>query len=406
MIARLRALRDDERGATLALVAVTVMSVTAMFALTFDLGLLRSAHNEAQSAADAGALGGASAFQDFNDVLVARPVAFQRAYDVATLNYINATPIDSADVTVEVDHEARQVYVKVERNDIPMWFARLFGINRGAVEASATAEASELGGVSCLRPLAIPDHWHDANNDINNDRIWDAGEDWEYDPADGDLYARFGSGSISPPETGFGSTYRNNYGTTFYDEDFGRVVMMKPQNPHQAPTSGFFYMLDFYDQGGGATDWATNLTTSCDSLPPAVYNVGDSLAIKPGVSVGPVAEAFERVIAMDDQAQWDPISRTIINSNQGTNWKASRRVLQVAVFDPNLIGTISGTSNPLFANNFAYYFVEGFRRNNGSICTSNCSAQDPVVGRFLYYGTGVGPGGTQGQLVLQLRLIR
>jgi hypothetical protein len=380
----------------------------AMFALSFDLGLLRGARTDAQTAANAGALAGASAFQDIVPALNAVSLAHERALAVATANYVRNTQVDTPSVTVEVDHNLRQVYVKVERNHIPMWFARLVGIDYSDVEASATAQASPEGGVNCLRPLAIPDHWHDANNDANGDRIWDPNEDWQFDPTDGDFYARFGSNSVTPPETGYGSGYRNFVGSPQYTGDYGRKLMIKAQNPHQSPTSGFFYPLNFFGAGGGANEYEWALTTSCDSLRmanPITYVAGDTLDLKTGDMVGPTRTAFEKIITLDPNAQWDPGSGTIINSDWGANWKNSRRVLLLAIFDPNLISSITGASDPLPVIDYAYFFVEGFEDNQGNLCTSNCPAQAPVMGRFMYYANGIGAG-PAGPLTLTLQLIK
>ena len=59
----------SRRGAVLALAAVTVAALAAMSALAIDVGMLINARSEAQRAADAAALAGASAFRDLSPAL-------------------------------------------------------------------------------------------------------------------------------------------------------------------------------------------------------------------------------------------------------------------------------------------------------------------------------------------------
>ena len=53
--------RRDERGSALVLYTVAMVGMMGMAALAIDLGMLRKARAEAQRAADASALAGASA---------------------------------------------------------------------------------------------------------------------------------------------------------------------------------------------------------------------------------------------------------------------------------------------------------------------------------------------------------
>ena len=56
--------RPGERGQTILLVAVSLVSLLAMAALSIDVVTLYTAHGEMQRAADAAALAGAKAFVD------------------------------------------------------------------------------------------------------------------------------------------------------------------------------------------------------------------------------------------------------------------------------------------------------------------------------------------------------
>ena len=67
-----RAWWRDERGSVTVMVALTVMALMGVLALGVDLGALFNARSEAQRAADAAALAGASAFLDYQEGEAAR----------------------------------------------------------------------------------------------------------------------------------------------------------------------------------------------------------------------------------------------------------------------------------------------------------------------------------------------
>src|SRR6188768_3995567 len=79
----------NERGSTLALMAVLLFGMLALSALAIDLASLRSARSEAQRAADAIALAGASSFYDLpSGDPDATDTAQGRALGIARLNVV------------------------------------------------------------------------------------------------------------------------------------------------------------------------------------------------------------------------------------------------------------------------------------------------------------------------------
>ena len=191
--------RRSERGSTIAIMAVMLFAMLAMAAFAIDLASLRSARSEAQRAADAIALAGASAFYDLpsgdatatderpdagpghraaercprrtrstsdNPVITPKPNAypgggFVRVVETqdVTLNIIPAT--DSQKVRAWVRHPGVQTF-----------FGGLIGKPYGHVQAMATAWASNEGPTpKCLKPFLIPDMWFESdkvNQDKNN----------------------------------------------------------------------------------------------------------------------------------------------------------------------------------------------------------------------------------------------
>ena len=194
--------RRGDRGITLVLVAVSIVAMMAMAALSIDVATLYLASAEAQRAADAAALAGARVLSlsgmtgDPANSSAAWPQvcvqATQIATAVATQNTMRGTALTPGQVTVSfLDKNGNncgssgliafglnpQVKVKIQRNDIPLYFApvmRAFfspGSSRTVtVSATATAEVfnpsdSEnfsASGLSvpvkprCVKPWLVP----------------------------------------------------------------------------------------------------------------------------------------------------------------------------------------------------------------------------------------------------------
>ena len=84
----------NRRGSTLAMMAVLLFGMLALSAFAIDLASLRDARGEAQRAADAIALGGASAFYDMPQGDPGATVeATNRALSVARQNMVRGDTI-------------------------------------------------------------------------------------------------------------------------------------------------------------------------------------------------------------------------------------------------------------------------------------------------------------------------
>jgi hypothetical protein len=232
----------DERGSVTVLVVMTMAALLALLALGIDLGGLFNARSEAQRAADAAALAGASAFLEYQDN-EARQAALTRAFEFGTSNEIRNQPIAPQDVSVWVDLDAATVRAAVRRQGVPTWFARLFGVDAVDIGAEATAWAGAAGAASCVKPFAVPDMWEETDDDLNHNRIWDQGERWKYDPAGGDRYIGYSGPGRATNETGYGSGWRNGQVDQLgrrYDRDYGRRITVKVTNPQDAYVPSFF----------------------------------------------------------------------------------------------------------------------------------------------------------------------
>jgi hypothetical protein len=217
-------------------------ALIAMLALSIDLGALFSARSEAQRAADAAALAGASALLEYQQG-EARTAATERAFEFATSNVIRNQAITSDEVSVWVNLDSATVRAAIRREGVPTWFARLVGIDSVDIGAEATAWAGAAGAAQCLKPFAVPDLWNETTDDVNGNRIWDEGERWSYDPASGDRYDGFSGPGGGRSETGYGSGWRDGYTDGIgrrYEGDYGRRITIKVTNPRDAYVPSFF----------------------------------------------------------------------------------------------------------------------------------------------------------------------
>jgi Flp pilus assembly protein TadG len=201
---------SNERGFTMALVALAIAVVISMAALSIDLGTLYQAKAEAQRAADAAALtaarvisisgitgdptnsglswqpacGGAASYATLAAIQMAQQnliggVAVASA-SVSVLYGAGTAAPASADCTTVTNFAVNPtVTVSLQRANLPVFFARIFSLFGGSysgstVSATATAEAYNSSGAiplapvnpRCVKPWFVPNQ--DPGNGANN----------------------------------------------------------------------------------------------------------------------------------------------------------------------------------------------------------------------------------------------
>jgi Flp pilus assembly protein TadG len=149
--------RHSERGVTIFVVAVAMVTLLGMVALAVDVIALYAARSEAQRGADSAALAAAKMLVDMgvtadptNSALqgTARTAATKVAQDVATQIAIAARQVQAADVTVSFPNGSNvaqfginpTVAVTVNRPNLPTFFSRIWSRSALSVSATATAE--------------------------------------------------------------------------------------------------------------------------------------------------------------------------------------------------------------------------------------------------------------------------
>jgi hypothetical protein len=170
----------DQKGQTIALVAVAMVSFVAMGALAIDLTSLYSARGEIQRAADAAALAGAKAFVDSgvttdpgnsNLQSIATTMAQSYATGAAAQNLVAKGAVQLVPANPVPDFSLLgnpRITVTLQRTGLPLFFARIWGNSFASVSATAVAEAynpsySQSGSTSflasapkCVKPLLLP----------------------------------------------------------------------------------------------------------------------------------------------------------------------------------------------------------------------------------------------------------
>ena len=406
----------DERGAALVIVALCMVVLLGMAALAVDLAAAFAWRAEAQKIADSAALAGGSAYIDNLSTETDSAMAHHRAYEYSLLHTIKKEQVDSSEVRVEIFDNDRKVRVWISRPNMPTWFARVLGIDAVTITAMAAAQVSDAGEARCLKPIALPDMWEEANTDTDGDQVWDEGEDWEYNPDDGDRYQRWDGPDDADggTATGYGSGHREDV-----SGDWGRVIQLKAQNPQSeynfAPGIFFPWRLPVDDSMGdcdtggggqpgqesGGAVYRKNLC-ECNTNPVQLFTDYD---VEPGNMVGPTQQGIGELIAEDPDVEWrdelyGPDGRPGAPGREiDGEWVAisdSPRIIKVAMMDPGEID--GGGMQAIQFNNFALVFLEEQTSGQGA----------PVNVRFMYYAGGSGEGTTgpsQGSLVRYLRLV-
>ena len=162
-------LRCAEIGATLPFLAITILALFLLIALSLNIGWIASVHSQAQAAVDAAALAGAAAIPDYHikngDMtnLIALSTSFNGATNQPDTNEVaNSGPdIQTGDIALKVydgvDIKDPQTNNPLERNavqvtknyEVPLFFTKLINTITWNISVTATANMS---GPSCFKP--------------------------------------------------------------------------------------------------------------------------------------------------------------------------------------------------------------------------------------------------------------
>jgi Flp pilus assembly protein TadG len=349
---RLRRIRDDESGMSYVFIGMGMMAFLSASMLAIDVGMLMTSRNQAQNAADSGALAGATAlyFDDYTNRTASGP-AVTNAISASTSNDVMGVDVSvlPGDVTFPAspDGENSRVRVAVQRsaarqNGVSTLIARFFGIAEADINAVAVAEASRANAMTCVKPFTIPDKWIEKQTGP-----WDETDTFETHTnkttplSNPDLYIP----ADQPGYTGYSM-----------EADKGRLLEIRAQVGTNIMPSFFFSIAINGVTGGSEYDW--NIA-NCNTT---LMHWGDLLLQEPGAMVGPTLQGVQVLYDKDPGAYWDRGTQTV----KGSAYGRSPRVFPIPLYDPNYYetGKLNGRNADLKVANWIGFFLEEIRGNS------------------------------------------
>jgi len=351
---RFQRLQRDQSGMSYVFIGLSMMAFISASMLAIDVGMLMTARSQAQNAADAGALAGATAlvYDNWTDRTPSGP-AVTSALAASMSNKVMSKDVSVKPADVEFLNdpagEPNRVKVTVYRtaargNPLPTMIAKYFGMATADIAATATAEASAANAMTCVKPFTIPDKWQekqtppwdgtDTYDAFNNKGVPLANPDI-YIPADQPGYTGYNQESERGQRLEIRAATGNNITVSFYFS----LALGKP------PITG-----------GSEYDWniANCNTTS--------YYWGDILQSEPGAMAGPTISGADLLIAKDPGAYWDNSTNTV----RGSAYGHSPRTFPIPLYDPIYYdsGKRNGRTADLKTANWIGFFLE-YTQGNG-----------------------------------------
>jgi hypothetical protein len=229
-------------------------------------------------------------------------------------------------------------------NPLPAIFGLAVGLVNQGVRATATARVAVANASDCMKPWAIPDKWTD-NVDSPQDNTWTLDDTFETGEKQGNTWVPYNPPDVyvapSATSTGTGFTVAEHYGTE---------VRLKAGGPQDSISPGVYYPVRLPIYGGvnqGGNDYSYSIS-HCNGL---AIPIGTVLQSENGNMVGPTSQGVADLIALDPTADWDPITKTVINScAQAATPCASKspRIVAVPLFDVALYESTKRQGLPEF----------------------------------------------------------
>jgi len=349
MLKRLRELRRDEQGMTFMFVGLGLIAFMAATTLAIDVGMFMNARTQAQTAADSAALAGVTAlvYNSWDDRTASGP-AVQSAISAGQKNGVMAgtVSIQPSDVTFPPNPSgpANQVQVNVYRtisrnNPVSTLIGPIFGVPTVDIAATATAEASPAGGMTCVKPFIIPDKWIENTN-----------PPWNMNTSTYDRYDNNGN-VLSPADA-----YDPARGYSMADKGTQLILRAGSGNNIQ-PT--FYYSWDMPGNTNGVTggDWYRDNIAKCNT---SIINRGAVATQEPGNMMGPTIQGLQGLLDQDPNATWDYSNNTYIST-----MNPSPRVFPIPLYNPDDydLGKKTGRNATLNVAGFIGFFLERIQGN-------------------------------------------
>jgi Flp pilus assembly protein TadG len=360
----------SERGAVFIPIAFALLVFTLMSAVVVDYGLQLVSRAQLQTAVDAAALAGATAlaFDSYED-RDAAGLASSIVQSVAKRNLVwgsdgvvTQVRFENCLSTLEDGAFAPPVRgcVQVQAyrdtahgNPVTALMGRLLGQETYDVRTAAMAEAKRANATNCLRPLAIPDRWTEADGSV-----WSATSTYDrYDPDKPSVLLPLASRDTYTPairvSPGTGLTMSENIRR---DPVILRLGELK--TPIAAISPWRYLPLDMTN---GRLPRAN--TIACAATPTALdarvdIAAGDLAAN----AVEVIGGLTELINVRDPGARWNPDTLRVENSCAQTTRCASisPRIIAIGLYDPKELADLSHPGMPaqVVLRNIVGFFVE------------------------------------------------
>jgi len=347
MLKRLRNLFSDERGMSFAFVGIGLMTFMAATTLAVDVGMFMTARTQAQTSADAGALAGATAlvYNSYTDRTSSGP-AVQSAISASQQNNVmgGVVSVLPSDVTFPNDTfgQPNRVRVNVYRtagrmNPVTTLLGSLLGMDTIDIGATATAEASPAGGMTCVKPFIIPDKWNELTS-----------PPWNMNTSTYEHYDNHGN------ELAVHDTYTRSGGYTAADKGTLLVLRAGGGNNIQ-PTFYFSWAMP----GNTGADWYEENIANCNT---SVIDLDYSATQEPGNMMGPTISGLQALKDRDPTAYWQDDAT---GGHYVSNINPSPRVFPIPLYDPEIYDRdkATGRGATLIVAKWLGFFLEDISGN-------------------------------------------
>ena len=319
-----RARDRGERGAVLVHTAIVSVVLLGLGAFVIDYGILWVSREQAQNAADAGAMAGAVAHAwDGPDLVVpsatrlvaANPVWFAPAVSQTQQGACPAGANGASCVRVDVYRDGTTGSAA-----LPMVFGPILNITSQGVRATATAQVGIGNSTPCLAPWAIPDRWIERRP-VN--------KPWE----PGDVFERYqeggpGAGTLLSPADEYTPPDPGGEGTGLtVPIDLGQQLTIAFADPLSSDPirPGFLLPIDL----PGATTYEQDIV-SCSGQR---SGLGQQMSLDVSATETATTDGIAALIADDPGASWNAGLRRIQGTCAPTCAPISPRLVALAVFD-------------------------------------------------------------------------
>jgi hypothetical protein len=309
----------SERGAIFIQVGVLILALMALNVFVVDYGVLWTARGQAQTAADAAALAGATT-RAYDLRIVGDAGVIAAAQQVADMNLIWKAA-GARDVRLDDCPSGVLKCVKVDvyrdgtfgSTALPRFFAQLLTIGSHGVRATATGIVGPANTTTCLKPWAIPDEFRKAAAP-GTEPITLPWDNWTFQP--GDFYS-------APNATQ--ATTATNVSTD--DGDVYRFEIDRPYTPALPITRDLALPLVL----PGSNTHMQNMT-ACNGQP---VTIGQYLRIDTFLSPADAAAAAQANYAQDGAADWAFETGGYVHNSCAPNCAiVSPRTWAIVLFDP------------------------------------------------------------------------